>query len=75
VTKAEELRELLDEELEAKLKETKGELLKLRFAIASGQGTETSQLRVLRKEIARIETVRSERRTEARGVRSRGGRK
>lgn len=75
MTKAEELRELLDEELEAKLKETKQELLKLRFAIASGQGTETSQLGALRKEIARIETVRSERRAKERGPRSRGGRK
>lgn len=69
MTKAEELRELLDEELEAKLKETKAELLKLRFAIASGQGTETAQLGALRKEIARIETVRSERRVESRGGR------
>jgi large subunit ribosomal protein L29 len=75
VSKAEELRELLDEELDGKLKETKEELLKLRFAIASGQGTDTSQLGVLRKEIARIETVRSERRARDRGVRSRGGRK
>jgi large subunit ribosomal protein L29 len=75
MTKAEELRELLDEELEARLKETKEELLKLRFAIASGQGTETSQLGALRKEIARIETVRAERRAKERGARSRGGRK
>jgi large subunit ribosomal protein L29 len=62
MTKALELRELLDDELAKKLADTKEELFRLRFAIASAQGTDTARLGLLRKEIARIETVLSERR-------------
>ncbi|MCI2974545.1 MAG: 50S ribosomal protein L29 [Ferrimicrobium sp.] len=62
MTKALELRELLDDELVKKLADTKEELFRLRFAIASAQGTDTARLGLLRKEIARIETVLSERR-------------
>jgi large subunit ribosomal protein L29 len=58
---------MLDDELIAKLGETKEELFRLRFAIASAQGTDTAKLGLLRKEIARIETVLSERRVAARG--------
>lgn len=67
MSKAVDLRELLDEELQTKLLEAKEELFRLRFALASAQGTDTAKLGVLRREIARIETVLSERRIIARG--------
>lgn len=67
MSKAADYREMLDDELSAKLGETKEELFRLRFAIASAQGTDTARLGLLRKEIARIETVLSERRVAARG--------
>ncbi|WP_298336848.1 50S ribosomal protein L29 [Ferrimicrobium sp.] len=67
MTKAIEYREMLDDELLVKLGETKEELFRHRFAIASAQGTDTAKLGALRKELARIETVLSERRIVARG--------
>ncbi|MGC9154061.1 MAG: 50S ribosomal protein L29 [Ferrimicrobium sp.] len=67
MTKAIEYREMLDDELLSKLNETKEELFRHRFAIASAQGTDTAKLGALRKELARIETVLSERRIVARG--------
>ncbi|KJE77715.1 50S ribosomal protein L29 [Ferrimicrobium acidiphilum] len=67
MSKATEYRDMLDDELRTKLGETKEELFRLRFAIASAQGTDTAKLGLLRKEIARIETVLSERRVAALG--------
>ncbi len=64
MTSAGELRELRIPELTEKLKETKSDLFKLRFAIASGQGTETARFKALKREIARIETVIGEMRRE-----------
>ncbi len=64
MTTAGELREMPVSELFEKLKEIKGDLFKLRFAIASGQGTETAKLKTLKREIARIETVIGEKRRE-----------
>ncbi|WP_448851596.1 50S ribosomal protein L29 [Corynebacterium sp. 335C] len=58
---AHELRSLADEELVAKLKESKEELFNLRFQMATGQLTNNRRLRVVRKDIARIYTVLRER--------------
>lgn len=58
MTRARELRELSPEALEERLGTLKRELLELRFAIATGQGTQTARLGQLRREIARVETVR-----------------
>ena len=56
-----ELRELTDEELTTKLRETKEELFNLRFQMATGQLPNNRRLRVVRQEIARVYTVLRER--------------
>lgn len=58
--KADELRDMTDEQLEKRLKELHGELRDMRFKEAVGQLTQTSRPREVRKEIARIHTVRTE---------------
>jgi large subunit ribosomal protein L29 len=61
MTKARELRELGDEVLGQRIAETKEELFNLRFQHATGQLDDTSRLAGLRREIARLETLRRER--------------
>lgn len=58
---AAELRELTDEELVTKLRESKEELFNLRFQMATGQLDNNRRLRTVRHEIARIYTVLRER--------------
>ena len=60
-TKAHELDELNDIDLESKLRESKEELFNLRFQNATGQLDNTARLRAVRKDIARIYTVMRER--------------
>lgn len=59
--KAKEIRKLSDEEILAKLMEAREELMKLRFQKVSGQLTDTSRLKILRHDIARMETILNER--------------
>jgi len=56
-----ELRELTDDELIGKLRESKEELFNLRFQVATGQLNNNRRLRLVRQEIARIYTVLRER--------------
>lgn len=56
-----ELRELTDEELAERLRESKEELFNLRFQMATGQLNNNRRLRTVRQEIARIYTVLRER--------------
>jgi len=56
-----ELRELTDEELIARLRESKEELFNLRFQMATGQLSNNRRLRTVRHEIARVYTVLRER--------------
>jgi large subunit ribosomal protein L29 len=56
-----ELRELTDDELIGKLRESKEELFNLRFQMATGQLNNNRRLRLVRREIARIYTVLRER--------------
>jgi large subunit ribosomal protein L29 len=56
-----ELRELTDEELAEKVRESKEELFNLRFQMATGQLNNNRRLRTVRQEIARIYTVLRER--------------
>jgi large subunit ribosomal protein L29 len=56
-----ELRELTDDELTGKLRESKEELFNLRFQMATGQLANNRRLRIVRQEIARIYTVLRER--------------
>ena len=56
-----QLRISTEEELHAKLAEAKEELFNLRFQGATGQLESHGRLRAVRKEIARIYTVKRER--------------
>ncbi|ATL65679.1 50S ribosomal protein L29 [Nocardia terpenica] len=60
-TPAADLRELTEDELVARLRESKEELFNLRFQMATGQLQNNRRLRVVRHEIARIYTVMRER--------------
>ena len=60
-TTTDEMRELHDEELATRLREAKEELFNLRFQAATGQLESHGRLRAVRKEIARIYTVKRER--------------
>jgi large subunit ribosomal protein L29 len=59
-----ELRDLTDEELEDKLHERRQELFNLRFESATGALENSARLRLAKREIARILTVRNERASE-----------
>ncbi len=56
-----ELRDLTDDELERKLSDTRQELFNLRFQSATGALENSARLRLAKREIARILTVRNER--------------
>jgi large subunit ribosomal protein L29 len=58
---ATELRELGDEELVTRLRESKEELFNLRFQVATGQLDNNRRLQTVRRDIARIYTVMRER--------------
>jgi len=62
-TKTSDLRNLKSGEIETKLTDAREELMKLRFQRVSGQLTDTSRLRILRREIARMQTILSEQTT------------
>jgi large subunit ribosomal protein L29 len=64
--KAKDLRDLTDEELEHQLAERRQELFNLRFQGATGALENTARLRLARREVARILSVRHERETTAR---------
>lgn len=55
--KAKEIKNLSDAELEAKLSELKTELFNLRFRHASGQLDNPMQINLVKKDIARVNTV------------------
>ena len=52
-----EIRKLSVEEIHAKLDDSREELMKLRFQQVTGQLTDTSRLRILRRDIARMQTI------------------
>ncbi len=56
-----ELRALSDEELATKIKESKKELFDLRLKQSTGSLEKPSQIKNLRKEVARIKTILKER--------------
>lgn len=56
-----ELRALSDEELEAKIKESKKELFDLRLKQSTGSLEQPSKIRELRKNVARMKTILAER--------------
>jgi large subunit ribosomal protein L29 len=55
--KAKDIRNLSAEEIKAKIADTREELMKFRFQQVTGQLTDTSRLRTLRRDVARMETI------------------
>ncbi len=62
--RASELRQLTAEELQRRLDETYQELFNLRFQLATKQLADTSRVRQVRRDIARLRTLLSERAQE-----------
>ena len=62
-TKTSDLRDLKSGEIETKLTDAREELMKLRFQQVTGQLTDTSHLRILRRDIARMQTILREQAT------------
>lgn len=63
--KGRELRELTREELLKKKKDAKEELFNLRFQHSTGQLENTARLKLLKRDVARIETVLKEKTSKA----------
>ena len=55
--KASEIRQMTNEELEAKLKDLKAELFNLRFQLAINQLDNPMRISAVKKDIARVKTV------------------
>lgn len=58
--KAKEIRDLSVAEINTKLNETREKLLGLRLRKQTGQVEKTHELRALRKDIARLETIKTQ---------------
>ena len=55
--KTEQIRLMNVDELKAKLADTRQELMNLRFQVVTGQLTDTSRLKIVRRQIALYETI------------------
>jgi large subunit ribosomal protein L29 len=66
--KAKQLRELSDEELAVRLRDTRKELFNLRFQHATGQLDNPHKLNMTRREIARLLTTIGQRESEQTAV-------
>jgi large subunit ribosomal protein L29 len=64
LTRASELRDLSDDELDHRLAERRQELFNLRFQSVTGALENSARLRLAKREIARILTVVNEREAE-----------
>ena len=62
---AKEIRELSPGEIETKLRESREQLVQLRIRKHTGQIEKPHTLRILRKDIARLETILREKKTKA----------
>ena len=58
--KPSEIRDMKIEEIETKLADVRNELMNLRFNQVSGQLTDPSRMRMLRRDIARMMTIMAE---------------
>ena len=65
--KSSELRALNPEEVKTRLADAREELMKLRFQQVTGQLTDSSRLRIIRRDIARMETILNEQTAEVEG--------
>lgn len=66
--RAEEIREMTDEEIEATLRERAEELFQLRLRSTYEELENPMQIRHLRRDIARLKTIRGERERSASGA-------
>lgn len=55
--KVEDIRKLAAEEIRMKIADARDEVMKLRFQQVTGQLTDPSRLTILRRDIARMETI------------------
>lgn len=62
--KMQELRKYTDIEIESKIFELKQEIFNLRFKQATGQLTDTARVKKARKQIARLYTILTERKSQ-----------
>ena len=60
-----EIRELSSGEIDSKLRETRDQLLQLKLRKQTGQVEKTHELRTLRKDVARLETIRNQKKATA----------
>jgi large subunit ribosomal protein L29 len=60
-----EIRDLSPDEITTKLRETRESLLQLRLRKQTGQVEKTHEIRTLRKDIARLETIKNEKQRKA----------
>jgi large subunit ribosomal protein L29 len=65
--KPSEIRDMKIEEIETKLADKRQELMNLRFNQVSGQLTDPSQLRQIRRDVARMITIMSESKSKVEG--------
>lgn len=56
-----EIRALTTDAIRSKLEDAKDELMRLRFQQSSGELTDTSQMRITRRNVARLNTILNER--------------
>jgi large subunit ribosomal protein L29 len=66
--KSKDLFELSASEITGKLADAREELMKLRFQQVTGQLTDTSRLRIVRRDIARMETILGRKQAEKEGA-------
>ena len=59
--KTKEIRLLSIDQLHTQIADARNEMMNLRFQVVTGQLTDTSRLRVTRRNIARLETILTER--------------
>lgn len=60
-----DIRELSPDEIDTKLRETREQLLQLKLRKQTGQVEKTHELRTLRKDIARLETIANQKKHAA----------
>lgn len=66
--KPEKIREMADEELLNQDRDLSDQLFRLRFQLSMGQTESLKKIRELRKDIARIKTIRRERQIQKKSV-------
>lgn len=62
MAKAEDIRQMTDDELSKKEKDLKEELFNIRMQVSTKQITNYARIKQLKKDIARLETVKKEKR-------------